>query len=273
MAVSKRLRFEVLRRDNHACRYCGRSAPSVKLTVDHVIPVALGGGDEPTNLITACADCNGGKSSTPPDAAIVAGVEQDQVRWARAIEAAAAMQDDQQRVKEENWSEFTRAWEPWASVWQPGAKVAALPSNWKQSVEALRTSGLPSRMWPDIVEATMTAHGVQDHFRYCCGVAWRRVREIQERAREIVEQEDHELMQAILEGWRELGSVADVWCEAWRDASTDGIEPTETPQAFKDALGQLMKAGLSIEEMRKVAHRAGSNLDCDLMAHLSDGEV
>lgn len=34
MAVSKRTRYEVLRRDNHACRYCGASAPEVKLTVD-----------------------------------------------------------------------------------------------------------------------------------------------------------------------------------------------------------------------------------------------
>lgn len=23
MAISKRLRYEILRRDNHACRYCG----------------------------------------------------------------------------------------------------------------------------------------------------------------------------------------------------------------------------------------------------------
>lgn len=39
MAVSKRTRFEVLRRDDHTCRYCGQSAPDVKLTVDHVLPV------------------------------------------------------------------------------------------------------------------------------------------------------------------------------------------------------------------------------------------
>lgn len=44
MSVSKRLRFEVLRRDNHTCRYCGSSAPEVKLTIDHVVPVALAEG-------------------------------------------------------------------------------------------------------------------------------------------------------------------------------------------------------------------------------------
>lgn len=36
MAVSKRTRFEVLRRDGHICQYCGEKAPDVTLHVDHV---------------------------------------------------------------------------------------------------------------------------------------------------------------------------------------------------------------------------------------------
>jgi 5-methylcytosine-specific restriction endonuclease McrA len=54
MAVSKRLRYEILRRDNYACRYCGATAPDVKLNVDHVIPQSLGGSDKPDNLVTSC---------------------------------------------------------------------------------------------------------------------------------------------------------------------------------------------------------------------------
>lgn len=65
MTVSKRLRFEILRRDNHACRYCGGVAPDATITVDHVVPVALGGSDDPSNLVAACKDCNAGKSSVP----------------------------------------------------------------------------------------------------------------------------------------------------------------------------------------------------------------
>lgn len=38
MAVSKRLRYEILRRDEFTCRYCGRRAPDVQLTIDHVVP-------------------------------------------------------------------------------------------------------------------------------------------------------------------------------------------------------------------------------------------
>ncbi|MFE2710546.1 HNH endonuclease [Streptomyces mirabilis] len=85
MAVSKRLRYEILRRDNHACRYCGATAPGVKLNVDHVIPQALGGSDKPTNLVTSCADCNAGKTSSMPNAMPVADVDQETFRRAAAL--------------------------------------------------------------------------------------------------------------------------------------------------------------------------------------------
>ena len=60
--ISPRTRFEVLKRDNFTCRYCGRHAPDVELEVDHVIPVAKGGTNEFFNLVTACWECNIGKS-------------------------------------------------------------------------------------------------------------------------------------------------------------------------------------------------------------------
>jgi hypothetical protein len=36
-ALSARVRYEVLDREAHTCRYCGRSSPVVTLHVDHVI--------------------------------------------------------------------------------------------------------------------------------------------------------------------------------------------------------------------------------------------
>lgn len=91
MAVSKRLRYEVLRRDNHACRYCGATAPDVKLNVDHVIPTSLGGSDKPTNLVTSCANCNSGKTSSMPNAEVVADVDQETFRQAAELPTADAM--------------------------------------------------------------------------------------------------------------------------------------------------------------------------------------
>lgn len=57
------VRFDVLRRDGYTCRYCGRKAPLVRLQVDHVIPWSAGGSDDLSNLVTACVECNIGKSA------------------------------------------------------------------------------------------------------------------------------------------------------------------------------------------------------------------
>lgn len=62
-SLSKKLRFEVFKRDSFKCQYCGKSAPNVVLEVDHVEPVASGGGNELFNLVTSCWDCNRGKSN------------------------------------------------------------------------------------------------------------------------------------------------------------------------------------------------------------------
>lgn len=59
--ISKSKRFEVFKRDNFTCQYCGRMAPDVVLEVDHIKPVAEGGNNGLLNLITSCRDCNRGK--------------------------------------------------------------------------------------------------------------------------------------------------------------------------------------------------------------------
>ena len=62
-SISKKIRFEVFKRDKFTCQYCGRSAPDVILEVDHVIPVSKGGGNDIMNLITSCRECNRGKGN------------------------------------------------------------------------------------------------------------------------------------------------------------------------------------------------------------------
>lgn len=60
-SVSNKMRFEVLKRDNFTCQYCGASAPDVILEVDHIIPRYRGGKHEMSNLKTSCINCNRGK--------------------------------------------------------------------------------------------------------------------------------------------------------------------------------------------------------------------
>jgi len=70
MAVSKRKRFEIFKRDSFTCQYCGRTPPGVVLECDHVTASANGGSDESHNLITSCFDCNRGKSDVPLEVVI-----------------------------------------------------------------------------------------------------------------------------------------------------------------------------------------------------------
>jgi hypothetical protein len=65
--ISKKMRFEVFKRDSFICQYCGRSAPNVILEVDHIKPVAEGGKNTVMNLITSCRDCNRGKGKIKLD--------------------------------------------------------------------------------------------------------------------------------------------------------------------------------------------------------------
>jgi HNH endonuclease len=59
------LRFAVLKRDGFRCAYCGRGeGDGVKLHIDHLVPVARGGKNDLDNLVTACQDCNLGKSAS-----------------------------------------------------------------------------------------------------------------------------------------------------------------------------------------------------------------
>lgn len=60
--IPKKLRFKILERDEFKCQYCG--CDDKKLHIDHIYPVSKGGKNNPENLITACEDCNLGKSDS-----------------------------------------------------------------------------------------------------------------------------------------------------------------------------------------------------------------
>ena len=66
-SLSKKIRFEVFKRDRFTCHYCGRKAPEVILQCDHIKPVSKGGTNDLLNLLTSCEDCNSGKSNIELD--------------------------------------------------------------------------------------------------------------------------------------------------------------------------------------------------------------
>lgn len=175
MAVSRSLRFQILRRDNNTCTYCGRTPPEVKLAVDHVVPEALGGSDDPSNLTTACEDCNGGKAATPADASKVAAVAEDAQRWAAAQAFVIADITSTIALRADEYARFDRAWREIGSPFRP--------VNWRHTVDQIRDTGLPMAILIYCVERAGDQARVQEgeKFRYMCGIAWSRIREMREK--------------------------------------------------------------------------------------------
>lgn len=168
MAISKRTRFEVLRRDGHRCFYCGATSAQAKLTVDHVMPKALGGTDNVDNLITACEPCNSGKSSASPDASTVAAVSETLLALKRSGALAVdAMLDNAAEAREL----ATYARSSWLNFTMPDGST--LPHGDFAS-PMLRLAGLhrSTELADEAIRITMKRHGVpaDDRFAYFCGV-------------------------------------------------------------------------------------------------------
>lgn len=188
MAVSKRLRYEILRRDNHACRYCGACAPDAKLTVDHVIPVALGGSDDPSNLVAACADCNAGKSSSKPDSPLVDDVSADALRWRWAMEEAAEQQHLTAVSRDKQLMDFFTLWTGWTI--SDGVPVP-LPGDWSHSLDTFCDNGCTYDELERAVSIAMRSRAANaDRFRYFCGVVWTMLRERSDIAVKILAAQD-----------------------------------------------------------------------------------
>lgn len=118
MAVKEKLRWEILRRDNFACRYCGATAEGgAILQIDHVVPRSRGGKDVPQNLLTACRDCNSGKSDTPLDAPTIEDVPQADFRRLCAVRYAPPARDSAE------YEDFEiEAAVAWSHGWNPGVR-------------------------------------------------------------------------------------------------------------------------------------------------------
>lgn len=228
MAVSKRLRTEILRRDNSTCQNCGATAPGVALVVDHVVPIALGGSDEPSNLQALCEPCNSGKSATPPDAATVAQVALDARRWAAAMQAAAdsMLRDLESRQQAREY--FKECWLNWHWGTAEKPEYAPLPATWEKSVDQITAAGLPVVLLKDCIDTAFAYEKVarENKFKYACGVAWRKIEKLQDAAHAAVGEEGPSLPD---DGPRERQSLVEdlisVYTEGdLEEAQDNGIE-------------------------------------------------
>lgn len=202
--VSKALRFEILRRDNFRCHYCGTEAAQTELHVDHVVPQSLGGTNDPSNLVTACAQCNSGKAGRTLDEPVLAAVDEKAQRYATAVEQAIAERRQVLTTEQQTKNAFRAEW----NRWEP---TEPLPAGFGDSVRQFMRAGLD---WEDIVdsiEVAMSRHDIRgrEHarFKYFCGVCNRKIEDVRKRADEIM-------------SGTESQSVQPRWHQAVHDAFT-----------------------------------------------------
>lgn len=176
MAISKRLRFEILRRDNHTCQYCGEKAPDVTLHVDHVKPKTLGGSDGPENLVAACKDCNAGKTSSSLDAPLVAAIAERNLDWEIKAQVLSANLRGTLERDQEYCSEFD---EMWTCAADNTGLDAVWPFGYQGSVMRWASMGYPLEAMDVAIETAFAANRVSaaDKFQYLAGIIWRQIKE------------------------------------------------------------------------------------------------
>lgn len=177
--ISKKLRFEVFKRDGFVCQYCGATPPGAVLHVDHITPVAMGGKNDQDNLITSCESCNIGKSATPlsriPES-LSTKAERVAEQEAQIKGFNAVLQERAARIEREAW------------------EVASVLEN-TQELESYNRADLTSikrfleRLpFQDVIDSAETAcakriYGRKQTFLYFCGVCWSRIRESHDASR------------------------------------------------------------------------------------------
>jgi hypothetical protein len=154
-SLSKRTRFEIFKRDSHRCVYCGATPLEKPLHVDHVIAVANGGNDDPANLVTACRDCNAGKSAVPLERKKFAPVEMTEEIEDRA-ELVRLYMETQQRTS----AALQAAAEPVIAYWEE--RVGPITQGMADRLGALITEW-PIEKLQEAIQITARKLGTPDH--------------------------------------------------------------------------------------------------------------
>lgn len=164
-STGKRVRFEILKRDGFRCRYCGVTATATLLHVDHVVPVAEGGTDDPSNLVTACPDCNLGKSSVSLDESLLPNQTptEDMIEHAEQLRAYLAAARERDAAIAEMAAYVTETWKAHVSSYMQRGLEVQLPG-------LIRDRGLDDVLDAIYAVGRSTANSADHRTRYFFGV-------------------------------------------------------------------------------------------------------
>lgn len=203
MAVTKRLRFEVLRRDRFRCYYCGargNETTGAGLVIDHVTPVALGGTDDPSNLVASCGDCNSGKSATPTDAELVADVDREVAAYNRA--RALALQALEANLQAEA-DYVSDVWDAWNAA-APSYAQDVAPRGIESFASDWYRRGIPIAVIVKAMRITWDGPAARDQkLRYAAGVVKHLMADAEDRTRALVAGDDVVFNAGYEAGWHD----------------------------------------------------------------------
>jgi 5-methylcytosine-specific restriction endonuclease McrA len=93
-------RRNIYRRDRYQCQYCGAKPPVAELTVDHVLPRAMGGRSTWRNCVLACLHCNRRKASrTLADSGLHLALRPREPHWSPCLSIPIAK-------RKASWEQF-----------------------------------------------------------------------------------------------------------------------------------------------------------------------
>lgn len=172
--ISKKVRFEIFKRDGFSCQYCGSTPPKVVLHVDHIIPVARGGCNDDDNLVTSCLGCNLGKGARSlaeipvPLATRAAEVAE---REAQLRGYSEVMEKRRERLENDSW----RVADIYLEGYGIGPQIHAdLFRSIRLFVDKL---GVHTCMDAMEFAVSKMSWNQKKGFKYFCGMCWNRVRE------------------------------------------------------------------------------------------------
>ena len=170
-ALSKSTRFEVFKRDEFTCQYCGQHPPAVVLEIDHVVAVSDGGSDEEHNLVAACRDCNRGKAARPLGAASIDVAAKAQLLRERMEQTAAY-----EALLNEDRARAEQAVDRIVAVYEGAFQDWTLLDKTRPSIRRFLKS-LPEPIVIEAMELACARMNENKAWRYFCGVCWHKIRD------------------------------------------------------------------------------------------------
>jgi CRISPR/Cas system Type II protein with McrA/HNH and RuvC-like nuclease domain len=171
-SITKKLRFEVFKRDLFKCQYCGNHPPEIVLEIDHIKPVSKGGTNDIENLITSCFDCNRGKSDK--ELKVCPGTLSKKIEKQKELQSQLKAYDRlikaNAKRKEEEMEELGMYW---FNSWKEEKDKYVFGSSRRPSIRNFLKKISKYDLFEYMDLAVSKCHDERNAWKYFCGICWK----------------------------------------------------------------------------------------------------